>query len=151
MQDLPLGSKAVYVCVLALAFAASASLLAQRTALPSPVDDHYILALSAADEFLHAWATRDVEAGRATLTPAAVGRYSAEGLATLIQGVSSPHHESYEIGPGHRETPTKYVFDVIQYEYLTNMNVNEPRPAPARLVVVEIAPNSWRIDEFPHP
>jgi hypothetical protein len=130
--------------------AASSSAWAQRPPAPSiPVDDHYILALSTADHFLHAWATRDADAGRTTLTPAAIARYSAEQIAMLFQGVSSPHHESFEIGPGHALSPTKYAFDVIQYEYLTNMNFHGSRRRPARLVVVEVKPNTWLVDEFP--
>jgi hypothetical protein len=48
----------VHTCGLALVLAASSSAWAQRPpAATIPVDDHYILALSAADRFLHAWAT----------------------------------------------------------------------------------------------
>ena len=142
--------KPLHVCALALALTASSSAWAQRApATAIPVDDHYILALSAADQFLHAWATRDAAAGRATLTAAAIKRYSAEQLAALFQGVSSPHHESFEIGPGHALSPTKYVFEIIQYEYLTNMNFKGPRPRPARLVVVQVTPDTWLVDEFP--
>src|SRR5579864_1153449 len=113
------------------------------------VDDHYILALAAADTFLHAWAARDVTEARAVLTPAATARYSPDELATLIQGTSSPHHESFEIGPGARLSPTKYAFDVIEYLYMTNMGANDPRPKPARLVVVQTGPETWLVDEFP--
>ena len=143
--------KPLHVCALVLALAASSSAWAQRApATATRVDDHYILALSAADQFLHAWATRDVDAGRATLTPAALKRYSAEEITTFFQGVSSPHHESFEVGPGRAVSPTTYEFDVIQYEYLTNMNFSGPRPTPARLVVVQVTPDTWLVNEFPH-
>jgi hypothetical protein len=140
----------LHACGLALVLAASSSAWAQRPPAPTiPVDDHYILALSTADQFLHAWATRDADAGRATLTPAVITRYSADEIATLFQGVSSPHHESFEIGPGHALSPAKYAFDVIQYEYLTNMNFHGSRRRPARLVVVQVEPDTWLVDEFP--
>jgi hypothetical protein len=123
---------------------------AQRTTTPEiVVDDSYILALSAADQFAFAWAFRRADEGRATLTPAALRRHSPEDLTTLLQGVSSPHHESFEIGPGRKLSPTKYAFDVIQYDYLTKMGVRGPRPKPSRLVVVEVAPGQWLVDEFP--
>jgi hypothetical protein len=142
--------KPLFVCVLALMLAMSSSAWGQRAQAPSiRVDDHYILALGAADRFLHAWATRDADLGRTTLAPAALARYSAEQTATLFQGVSSPHHESFEIGPGHALSPTKYAFDIIQYEYLTNMHVNQPRPTPARLVVIQVAADTWLVDEIP--
>jgi hypothetical protein len=139
-------------CVSAVALAVlvlSSLAAAQRTTPEIIVDDNYILALSAADQFAFAWAFRRADEGRALLTPAALRRYSAEDLTTLLQGVSSPHHESFEIGPGRQLSPTKYAFDLIQYEYLTKMGVRGPRPKPARLVVVEVAPEQWLVDEFP--
>jgi hypothetical protein len=139
-----------FVSVLVLAAAVAASLAFAQNASPRvTVDDNYILALATADEFLHAWAHRDADAGRTLLTPAALQRNAADQVTTMFQGTSSPHHESYEIGPGRRLTATKYAFDVIQYEYLTGMNASDPRPTPSHLVVVEVAPGRWLVDEFP--
>src|SRR5476649_354165 len=108
--------KTVRAGALAVLLASSSSAGAQRApARAVRVDDGYILALSAADQFLHAWVNRDAVEGRATLTPAAVARVPADQLTTYFQGVSSPHHESFEIGPGHKMSPTSYSFDVIQY------------------------------------
>jgi hypothetical protein len=131
-----------------IAFVSSSLVAAPRAEPPIIVDDHYILALSTADQFLHAWAFRSADEGRTVLTPAAIRRHSAEELTMLFQGVSSPHHESFEIGPGHKISPTKYAFDIIEYEYLTNMNSSGPRPKPSRLVVVEVASGKWLVDEF---
>lgn len=142
--------KTLRVCALVLAaLVSSSSVWAQRGSSPVIVDDNYILALNAADEFLHAWATRDAVAGRATLTPAAIKRHSPDDLAMVFQGVSSPHHESFEIGPGRRLSATKYAFDVIEYAYMTKMGARDPRPTPARIVVVQVAPEKWLVDEFP--
>src|SRR5579862_3404705 len=129
------------VCALVLAVLVSSSVaFSQRGAPTIIVDDNYILALSTADQFAYAWAFRRADDGRALLTPAALRRYSNDALTTLLQGASSPHHESFEIGPGHKLSSTKYAFDVIQYEYLTKMNVRGPRPKPSRLVIVEVGP-----------
>lgn len=138
--------------VLVLALISAAPLPLASAAPPAViVDDHYILALSTADDFLHAWAHRDADAGRRLLTPAALQRAGADDITAMFQGTSSPHHESFEVGPGRKLSPTKYAFDVIQYEYLAGMNAHDPRPAPSRLVVVEVSPGRWLVEEFPKP
>lgn len=113
------------------------------------VDDNYILALSTADDFLHAWAQRDAAAARALLTPAAIKRQTSDELTQRLVGVSSPHHESYEVGRGRKLSATRYAFDVVLYQYLTDMGANGPRPAPSRIVVVEVSPGRWLVDSFP--
>ena len=144
--------KIITASVLALTTLAAVSAAARQR--PSPalvVDDGYILALATADQFAYAWAFRHADEGRALLTPAALGRYTPDALATLLSGVSSPHHESFEIGPGRKLAPTKYAFDLIQYDYMTKMGFSGPRPKPGRIVVVEAAPERWLVDEFPTP
>jgi len=143
--------KILRVFAIALAVVISAPLVwAQRgAARAAVVDDEYIVALSTADQFMHAWATRNVDEGRSTLTPAALKQHSANEIATVFEGVSSPHHESFEIGPGRRLSATSFAFDMIKYEYLTNMNFKGPRPRPVRLVVVRVTPERWLVDAFP--
>jgi len=126
----------------------------QRPAAPASsaavtVDDGYILALGVADGFMHAWAARDLAAAKTLLSPAALKKHSAGDLASLIQGTSSPHHQSYEIGPGRKLSAAKYAFDVIEYDYLTGMNAHDPRPTPSQIVVIQSGANAWLVDEFP--
>jgi hypothetical protein len=87
---------------------------------------------------------------RALLTRELAARYSADDLTSMLSGVSSPHHESFEVGPGKKLSGARvsFSFDVILYEYYTGMK-SGPRPAPSTIVVVEAEPGKWLVDKLP--
>jgi hypothetical protein len=122
-------------------------------------DDNYVLALSAANEFLSAWRDRHQDKGIAMLTPSLLKAKGEQWWRDEISGISNPHHEAYEITNGRPLADGRYVFDVWLYEYYTG-NVGRRRakgqkvhswvrPEADRIVVIEVGPDDWRVDEAP--
>ena len=141
--------KRCLLCLLTLPLLWSAAPAAQRVNPSVMVDGKYVLALSTVDHFLSAWQERRQDDARALLTRELTGRYSADDLASMLSGLSSPHHEAFEVGSGKPLSATRFAFDVIYYEYYTGMTSHTPRPTPSTIVVVEAKPGTWLIDKLP--
>jgi hypothetical protein len=113
-----------------------------------PVSADYILALSTANDFLHAWCYRDQENGLRLLSPALRKVVPEEELRMTISGASNPHHQAFEITGGKALTKDRYSFDVLLYHHYTGFSYPESPPA-ATIQVVRTGPDTWRIDRFP--
>ena len=117
-------------------------------AADAAVDGDYILALTAANEFLDAWRMRDQVKGVALLTPELLAAEGREAWGATISGCSNPHHESYEITGGRRLADGRFAFDIQLYLYYTNFPdvYNSPRVPPGTMVLKKVAHEEWRVD-----
>ena len=117
-----------------------------------PIDNDYVLALAAANEFLEAWRSRDQERGLAVLSPRLRKSKDEEFLRFDISGISNPHHESYEVTNGRRLPDGRYAFDVWLWEYYTAGQAGDPtteKPLPYRVIVVKTGLETWQVDDMP--
>jgi hypothetical protein len=144
---------AVVLCVF-MAGCASAPRQSSRL-----IDDEYVLALSAADEFLGAWRMRDQDRGLAILSPRLLRSKGEARWRQAISGVSNPHHESYEVTNGRRLPDGRYSFDVYVYWYYTGepeRRRREGKPAehwekgpPQKILLLKTGLDEWKVDEVP--
>jgi hypothetical protein len=112
---------------------------------PTPVLDRgYPLALAAADRYLEAWQSGDIETGMVLLTSHAKEKITTERLEDIF---SAPGRLAYEIGRGKMLRPGRYEFPVVLVG-----------PAPASrharrrfssIVVLDSGNNDWAVDKLP--
>ena len=79
------------------------------------------------------------------------GGESEDELRRYISGLSNPYHASFEIGPGKRLPDGRFAFEVRLYEHYRGQQIQERRlrPRPSRLVLAQISPEDWLVDELP--
>ena len=130
------------------------SLLLCFTLLPSPLsaktrpvpalDSGYVAALAAADHFLQAWQSGDVESGLVLLTG-----HAKEGVSTelLKRFFSSPEPSAYEIDRGKLLKRGRYEFPVV----LVTGNSKTPhvRRRFSSFVILNTGDNDWAVDKLP--
>ena len=107
------------------------------------------MALSAANQFLYAWATRNQYDGLALLSPKLKDKYPEEYLRSYISGVENPHHQAFEIGRGKRLAPGRVSFSVALYEHYTGQKENIGQPKTLTIVLIQSGPENWLVDELP--
>jgi hypothetical protein len=112
------------------------------------VDRNYILALSATNRFLNAWRMRDQDAGLSMLS-GRVKQQPLDNLRSYISGLSSPHHEAFEIFNGRSLPGGRFAFDVRLYEYYKDQDDSAEVPKPSRIVLVKNSAQEWLVDELP--
>ena len=132
----------INLCLLALL---SAPLAARRRVPAASVDTDYILALSAANHFLHAWQTSDQETGILMLTNRIKQKTSEDALSDFFSSDSS-RPQSFEIERGRRLAPGRYKFPVTLFHNPANRQGN---PRSSALVVVHAGKDDWAIDRLP--
>jgi len=118
-----------------------------RNSAASPIDRDYVIALSAADRFLHAWQTDDEEAGILMLTDHLKQRTNEDAVHQFFSVNSA--RASYEIGRGHKLSPGRYEFPVV---LLQSASQNGPRwmhPQSSALIVIKSGKSDWAIDKLP--
>jgi hypothetical protein len=143
-------SKAVRLIACSIALVSCVRpLMAAGPAAREAIDQDYVLALSAANRFLYAWQMRDQESGLSLVSQRLKRAKSEEELRTYISGVSNPHHQAFEIGPGQRLKDGRFTFQVRLYEHYTAEKWKGQRPRPGRIVLVRLGPEEWRVDELP--
>ena len=109
-----------------------------------PVEPDYVYALAAANQFLHAWQTRDQETVVLLLSDRLKQRTSETALdALLTSSVSKP--QSFEIGRGKKLAPGRYQFPIALFQAKARWT----HPQTAALVVVKNGNNDWAIDKLP--
>lgn len=113
------------------------------------VDQDYLMALRAANQFLEAWIHRNAEQGVQMVTGAVKERYSEEQLSTYFVGTSNPHHQAYEITSGEQIDEDSYRFKVWMYEHYTGVEVLFDHPEPSYLTVIRTDDEQWLINELP--
>jgi len=108
------------------------------------LDTSYVSALAAADHFLQAWQSGDIESGMALLTGHAKEGSRAEVLKTFF---SNPEPSAYEIERGKLLNHGRYDFPVV---LVTGDAKNaRPRRRFSSIVVVNTGNNDWAVDKLP--
>jgi len=136
--------------LLCAAFLLANSAPAQKTkSRAAAINQDYVLALSAANQFLYAWATRNQYDGLALLSPKLKNKYPEEYLRSYISGVENPHHQAFEIGRGKRLASGGFSFPVAMYEHYTGQKEPDQHPKPLAIVLIQSGPDNWLVDELP--
>lgn len=113
----------------------------------------YLQALRVADSFLTAWAQRDPELGLALMTARVLARDPdtsrvdlRSGLRQYMTGLSNPHHEAFEIGPGIAVGPARFAFPVRLFELFLGESTGFAFSDTLELVRQG---DEWRVDMLP--
>jgi hypothetical protein len=105
-----------------------------------PVNRNYVMALAAADRFLHAWQSQDQESGLVMLSDAAKEHSSEDKLQQFF---SPGESGAYQISAGKRLKPGRYAFPVALFS-----DSGKPRRRFAEIVVVRTG-KDWVVDRLP--
>jgi hypothetical protein len=137
--------------LLGLIILATSSAPAQgtRSRAEDVINQDYVLALTAADQFMYAWATRNEPDGLALLSPRLKNKFPEDYFRYYISGLSNPHHQAFEVGRGKRLPSGAFSFPVAMYMHYTGQKENIGHPKPLTIVVIQAGPESWVVDELP--
>ncbi|HEV2350397.1 MAG TPA: hypothetical protein VG028_11185 [Terriglobia bacterium] len=138
-------------CLLGMVILAAQSTPAQKTRnrAAGVINQDYVLALTAADQFMAAWATRNQDDGLALLSPRLKNKFPEDYFRYYLSGLSNPHHQAFEIGRGKRLPSGEFSFPVTMYMHYTGQKENIGHPKPLTIVVIQAGPESWLVDELP--
>lgn len=107
-------------------------------------DSGYVLALVAADHFLQAWQSGDVENGMALLTSHAKQAVNTDVLEEFF---SNHEPSAYEVNHGKLLTRGRYEFPVVLMRSASK-NVRSHRRFTS-IVIVDTGHNDWAVDKLP--
>ena len=109
---------------------------------PVALDSGYTFALAAADHFLQAWQSGDVENGMVLLSS-----HAKEGATTDVidKFFSNPGPSAYEIDRGRILKHGRYEFPVV----LVTGSAKSFHRRFSSLVVVNTGNNDWAVDKLP--
>jgi hypothetical protein len=127
------------LCVLLLL-----SHLAAKTRPSSGLDSGYVRALAAADHFLQAWQSGDVESGTALLSSHAKEAVTTDGVETFF---SEPVPGAYEIERGKLLKTGHYEFPVVLVT--ETAKGTRARRRFSSIIVVNTGNNDWAVDKLP--
>ena len=113
-----------------------------HSAEESTLDPGYVFALAAADHFLHAWQTGDVENGMVLLSD---GLRHSKSADKLEQFFSSGKDRAFEITRGHGHQG-RYSFPVVM---VTPRGSSHVTRRFSEIVLVETGKNDWVVDKLP--
>ncbi len=114
-------------------------------ARPTPgLDPGYVPALAAADHFLQAWQSADVENGTALLSSHAKEAATTEGVERFF---SNPGPSAYEIVRGKLLKRGRYEFPVVLV-IGSSKDVRTHRRFSS-IIVVNTGDNDWAVDKLP--
>jgi hypothetical protein len=113
-------------------------------------DPSYVLALGAANHFLHAWQTGDVESGMVMLSDSIRHSQNSDKLENFF---SNKTDRAFEITRGHGH-PGRYTFPVV---LVTPGTARGKAPSPqehitrkfSEITLVEAGKNDWVVDKLP--
>jgi hypothetical protein len=108
------------------------------------LDPGYVPALAAADRFLQAWQSSDVENGMTLLTSHAKETATSEVLERFF---SDPGPCAYEIGRGKLLKGGRYEFPVVLVR-VGSKNIRTRRRFSS-IIVVNTGSNDWAVDKLP--
>jgi len=108
---------------------------------PDPSDPGYAFALAAANHFLHAWQTGDVETGVVLLSD---GLRHTQNADTLEDFFSNATDRAFEITRGHGHQGL-YSFPVV----LVTLRSSHVVRKFSEIIVVETGKNDWVVDKLP--
>jgi hypothetical protein len=138
----------VAVALLLLLLSLSAHLSGRtRNSAASPIDRDYVIALSAADRFLHAWQTDDEEAGILMLSDHLKQRTNEDAVHRFFSVESA--RASYEIGRGHKLSSGRYEFPVVLFPSASQNGPRWMHPQSSALILIKAGKSDWTIDKLP--
>jgi hypothetical protein len=108
------------------------------------LDSGYVSALAAADHFLQAWQSSDLESGMSLLTGHAKQGTRAEVLDNFF---SNPEPSAYEIERGKPLKRGGYEFPVVLVK--GDGKNAPPRRRFSSIVMVNTGNNDWAVDKLP--
>jgi hypothetical protein len=120
---------------------------ARTRPLRATLNRDYTSALAAADRFLHAWQTRDAEAGLLLLTDRARQHTDESKLHDFFSAERNAS-SSFEIGRGRKLSGSRYEFPVTLFPVDATRAHRGSRRASS-LIVVRVGQNDWGIDKLP--
>ena len=132
------------VMSLILYFTLLLSPLAAKTRAASGLDAGYVRALAAADHFLQAWQTGDIENGTALLSSHAKEVATTEGVEKFF---SNPGPSAYEIVRGKLLKRGRYEFPVVLV--MEASKEVRSRRRFSSIIVVNTGNNDWAVDKLP--
>ncbi len=133
------------VCFLTLCLLRSLPLEA-KTRTVAPLDSNYVSALAAADRFLQAWQSGDVEGGMVLLTSHAKESATAAVVETFF---SNAIPSAYEINRGKLIKGDRYEFPIVLISNAGTSGKNRIHRRFSSIVVVNTGNNEWAVDKLP--
>jgi len=100
-----------------------------------------VFALAAANHFLHAWQTGDLENGMVLLSD---GIRHSQNADKLEQFFSNPKDRAFEIARGHGHKG-RYSFPVV----LVTAGASHLTRRSSEIILVETGKNDWVVDKLP--
>jgi len=113
-----------------------------HSAEEGPLDPGYVFALAAANQFLHAWQTGDLEAGMVLLSD---GVRHSQNADKLEQFFSNGKDRAFEITRGHGHQG-RYSFPLV---LVTPRGSSHVTRRFSEIVLVETGKNDWVVDKLP--
>ena len=110
----------------------------------SALEPGYVPALAAADQFLQAWQSGDVESGTALLSSHAREAVTSEGVEAFF---SQPVPGAYEIERGKLLRRGRYEFPVVLVT--ETAKGSRARRRFSSIIVVKTGNNDWAVDKLP--
>jgi hypothetical protein len=107
----------------------------------TPSEPGYVFALAAANHFMHAWQTGDLENGMVLLSD---GIRHSQNADTLEQFFSSGTEHTFEIARGHGHQG-RYIFPVI----LVTLRGSHVTRRSSEIIMAETGKNDWVVDKLP--
>ena len=116
--------------------------LAAKTRPAPTLDSGYVPALAAADRFLQAWHSGDVESGVVLLSAHAKEKVTTDVVDKFF---SNPGPSAYEIARGKLLKRGRYEFPVV----LVSVSKGHARRKFSSIVIVDTGKNDWAVDTLP--
>jgi hypothetical protein len=107
----------------------------------TPTDAGYVFALAAANHFLHAWQTGDIESGMVLLSDGLRHSQSADKMEEFFSNKAT---RSFEITSGHGNSG-RYTFPIV---LVTARDTHVARKI-SQITLVEAGKNDWVVDKLP--
>ncbi len=108
-----------------------------------PTDAGYVFALAAANHFLHAWQTGDLESGMVLLSDGLRHAQNADQMEDFFSDAKTKIR-SFEITTGHGH-PGRYTFPIV----LVTPKGNHISRKFSEITMIEAGKNDWVVDKLP--
>jgi hypothetical protein len=108
-----------------------------------PTDAGYVFALAAANHFLHAWQTGDLESGMVLLSDGLRHSQNADQMEDFFSNATTKIR-SFEITTGHGH-PGRYTFPIV----LVTPRGSHITRKFSEITLIEAGKNDWVVDKLP--